>query len=252
MDTTEKLKSLSIYEFMIISLTLLAVYNIIAQKFWLAAIQILISVLTATILDFSINHFIYKRTYFPKSAVISGLFVGSILYNVSGIYFVIIASALAILSKHLIKINESHLFNPASLGIFIATILGASQLWWTAQPLLLVVVLGLIIAWKFKRFDSQPAFLATYFIVSAIILFFAGDISKIILKITDPFIYFFTFFMLVEPRTSPLTQKGRIIYGVIVALLASATLRAYPAQFILSALLTGNVIGKFIIDKYVR
>jgi len=246
MDLNKLLKNLGIHNFMILALTTLAIYNIVLGQYWSAIPRIMLSVLIAAVLDFLVNYYKTKQIFLPKSAIISSTFIGSILAPDAPFFLIALASALAIGIKHIAQFEKSHVFNPAATGIFIATILGASQLWWTAQPLLLVLALGMIIAWKFRRFDSQPAFLATYFIISAIILFFAGDISKIILKITDPFVYFFVFFMLVEPRTSPISRNGRIIYGVVVAVLASAFLYSYPAQFVLSALLAGNIFVKAI------
>src|SRR3989344_1580217 len=199
----------------------------------LALIPVLIAVLTATILDLLINYFKFKTIEFPYSAFISGLFIGGLLtQNLQWGSFVF-AGAIAVLSKHAIKVHGKHIFNPANFGILaVFLIFNAANSWWIASPLWLVIIFGIFISWRLKRFDLAISFLAAYYILHSfidrsIIVASMPMMSNMPMMMNNFYqsftnqgtILFFAMFMLIEPKTNPAARKQRIFYGILVAIM---------------------------------
>jgi len=187
-----------------------------------ALLPVAIAVLTTTLLDLFIEYFKSKTWMFPQSALISGLFIGGLLTQNLQWHVYMIAGAIAIISKHIIKINQKHIFNPANLGILLVSIIfGVSHTWWISSPKILVLIFGIFIIWRLKRFDLALSFLASYYIINSIILLFRGmGLSDVYYPIINGgVIYFFSMYMLIEPRTHPNQRKQRLAYGILVAVL---------------------------------
>ena len=190
-----------------------------------ALYPVLVVVTTTALLDMFIEHFKSKTWQIPQSALISGLFIGGLLTQDLNWYIYVLAGAIAILSKHLIRINQKHIFNPANLGILLVSILfSTSHTWWISSPLILALVFGIFIIWRLKRFDLALSFLVGYYLINSIVELIKGssfnDISYTI--INGGVIYFFAMYMLIEPRTNPSQRKQRIAYGILVAVLLFA------------------------------
>ena len=129
-----------------------------------ALLPVLIAVITTTLLDLLIEYFKFKSWSFPQSALISGLFIGGLLTQNLPWYIYVIAGAIAILSKHLIKLNQKHIFNPANFGVLLVSVIfGAAHTWWISSPLILVLVFGIFTLWRLKRIDLGFSFVAAYF-----------------------------------------------------------------------------------------
>ena len=220
-----------------------------------ALLPVLISIATTTLLDYLIESYKLKKsrmqnsilhsTFFPQSALISGLFVGGLLTQNLQWHIYILAGIIAILSKHLIKIQQKHIFNPANFGVLIVSILfGVSHTWWISSPLLLMLIFGIFIIWRMRRFDLTISFLVSYYFINSIIELLKGaqfsDISYTI--INGGIIYFFSMFMLIEPRTHPSARNQRIVYGVLVAVLFIIFRFYIPQHDLTLALAIGNVI----------
>lgn len=194
-------------------------------------IPVLISVLTTAILDFTISYFRFKTFEFPYSAFISGLFIGGLLAQNLAWYMYVSAGIIAILSKHIIKVHGKHIFNPANFGILaVFIVFNAPNSWWMSSPFYLVVLFGLFILWRQRRFDLAVSFLAAYYILHAFIpeptmmgrMPMMANMSIMMGSFYQSFIsqstiFFFAMFMLIEPKTHPAARKQRIFYGILVA-----------------------------------
>ena len=211
----------TVYHYVISFLAILSLVSVFFYGFGFnALIPVLIATITTTLLDFAINYFKYKNFEFPQSALISGLFIGGLLTQNLQWYVYVVAGAIAILSKHIIKFQQKHIFNPANLGILIASIIfGAAHTWWISSPLILVLAFGIFVVWRLGRFDLTISFLASYYLIILIIELSRGSsFNDIYLTIINGgVIYFFSMFMLIEPKTNP--SKNRIYYGILVAVL---------------------------------
>jgi len=226
-----------------------------------ALLPVTIAVITTTVLDLVIGYFNFKKSgmrvsgansltthEFPQSALISGLFIGGLLTQGLQWHVYVIAGAIAILSKHLIKISQKHIFNPANFGVLLVSVIfGASHTWWISSPLILVLIFGIFIIWRLRRLDLTISFLVSYYLINSIIELSQGaQFSEIYYTILNGgVIYFFSMFMLIEPKTNPAQKKQRIVYGALVAVLFIIFHFFIPQHDIVLALAIGNVFVPF-------
>lgn len=241
----------TIYQFMSAFLVILTLVSIFFYDFGiLALVPALISVLTTTILDLIINYYEFKTLEFPYSALISGLFIGGLLTQNLSWHVYVIAGIIAILSKHLIKVHGKHIFNPANFGVLaVFLIFNAQNTWWISSPLILILIFGIFILWRQRRFDLAVSFLAAYYILNAIIprpsmmghMPMVSDMPMMakmpmmmqnfyVLFVNQSTIFFLAMFMLIEPKTHPAARKQRIFYGILVAIMLIG-LEVYNPQF---------------------
>ena len=215
------LTKFTIYQYMGSFLVILVLVSAFFYDFGIRAlIPVLISVLTATILDLMINYFRFKSIEFPYSAFISGIFIGGLLTQSLPWYMYVAAGIIAIVSKHLIVVNHRHIFNPANFGILLMfLIFKAPNTWWISSPFYLVILFGLFILWRLKRFDLGLSFLLTYYLIHFYLLM--KDVSPLQhfsnMAAQGGTIFFFAMFMLLEPKTNPAARKQRIFYGILAA-----------------------------------
>jgi len=173
----------------------------------------------------------YGRWIFPKSGLITALGMGLLLRG-PGLYPFAFAGTVAILSKHLIKVNGKHIFNPNNFGIVSAFLLipgshpPVDQWGHAAWIAFLILNLGMFIIYRIRRFDVVISFAAAYFLFTGIHELATGySINSFwwwqtVHTVLQPAALVFTFFMITDPRTSPARRLGRIIYCVATAALA--------------------------------
>jgi hypothetical protein len=160
----------------------------------------------------------------PKSALISGLSL-CLLLRTSSPLLAAAAAAAAIGSKFLIRVRGKHVFNPTNFAIVIL-IATTGQAWvspsqWGSAPTFafLLACLGGIVVNRAARSDVSFAFLAVY----AAILFGRaarlGDPLSIPLRqLQSGSLLIFAFFMISDPKTTPNSRTGRLLFALLVAL----------------------------------
>jgi len=275
----QKFYRFDIYLTMIVVLTILAAINVQTFGIDKTVPQLVVAVVITVVVEALLDFWKMKKWQYSKSAIITGLFIGSILDPGQQLYVPAIAAIIAILSKTFLRAKMRHFFNPAMFSLFVlsllpATILGAfvSTGWWSSVNLYATIILGLFIAIKFRRLDLTVSFMLAFILINAftflwttcqqgpelcflqmlpITLYNAFSHSFLFLFSIAPLL-FFTFFMLVEPKTSPFTRRGRVIYGVVAAALFFAVGMILPQLVsqlgagidqIAVTLLIGNVIA---------
>lgn len=207
-------------------------------------LPVLIAVAAASLLDLIVEYFKSKTWMFPQSALISGMFIGGLLAQGLQWHIYALAGIIAVSSKHLIKIQQRHIFNPANFGVLIVSIaFGAAHTWWISSPLILVLIFGIFIIWHLRRFELALSFLLGYYLINSIIELLKGSSFNDILYtiFNGGIIYFFAMFMLIEPKTNPIARKQRIVYGVLVAVLLILFHAYIPKHDLPLALAVGNV-----------
>ena len=223
LDFKSAISKFTVYQYMTAFLAILTLVSVFFYNFGITSlIRVLIAVLTATVLDLLINHFRFKAWEVPYSALISGIFIGGLLAQNLSWHIYVIAGIIAVASKHLLAVNHRHIFNPANFGILLVfLILKAQNTWWISSPFYLVILFGLFILWRLKRFDLGLSFLLTYYLAHFYLLL--KDVSPLQhfsnLVAQGGTIFFFAMFMLIEPKTNPAARKQRIFYGILAALM---------------------------------
>lgn len=236
------MKRISLKTYMAGLLIILAIIGGFQQGFKDVAIQLVLTVAAAVILDLAINWVKIKKIIFPSSAFITGMIIALVLSPNSNLYIPVCASVAAISQKYIISYKGKHIFNPANLGLlFSIFVFNASAAWWGQSFWPLIILAGIFICYKMKRIQLPLIFIIVSVIANTL---FAG---VLLMDAITTINIFFIFIMLIEPITSPVTKKGLIIYPVLVAFFSSIFFRLIPQyDFSILALAAGNITVPFL------
>ena len=236
-------------------LSLIGLYNLMVHNIGisLTVVQLVVAVLTASLLDLLINYVRFKKVLLPKTGIISGLFIGTVL-DVNQVWYIpIVAAVLAILSKNIIRIKGRNIFNPASFGMVLTSLtFGVSLGWWAATFLPWILVMGILILYKIRGYQTIT-FLIFYYIFSILPAFSSGLAEAFfgtqVYGLINPFVLFFSFFMLTEPKTAPFGKKSKYVYGFLVAFFNYILIQFFPALSPILPLLVANVFVPILNQK---
>ncbi len=133
----------------------LQVLGQVAFEFQLSIAQILVALLTSAILEVGIAFRRQRVLMWPASALLTGNGVAFVLrvpgtehgdwWSMNGAWIFAATSAVALLSKYLIRVRGRHIFNPSNFGLVLCfLLLGAESadplaLWWGPLSPALVV-----------------------------------------------------------------------------------------------------------------
>ena len=243
----------------------LQVLGQVAFDFQLSIAQILISLAVAGILEVAIAFRSQRVLMWPASALLTGNGVAFVLrvpgtehgdwWSMNGWWIFAGTSAIALLSKYLIKIRGRHIFNPSNFGLVLCfLLLGAERadplaLWWGPLSPALVLAIGLIVAGGFL-------ILRRLYLVGIAVGFwlaFAAGIGVLAasghtmtaawhvgpiegaefwwLLVSSPEILVFLFFMITDPKTIPASRGARRVYAIGVGLLATLLIAPQTTEF---------------------
>ena len=161
-----------------------------------------------------------------KSAVPAALSL-SLLLRSHTVWVWVLAPLLAMGSKTILRVNGKHLFNPSAFAIS-ALLLTTNAVWvspgqWGTRLWLIALAgsMGGLILSRVARLDIAVAFLTAH----AALLFFRafrlGDPWAIPLhQLQSGGIMIFALFMLTDPRSTPDSRAGRIVFAAAVAAVA--------------------------------
>ena len=187
-----------------------------------------------------------------ESVYITGLIIVLImdpapLGDLSAAGAIVFASAWAMASKFIFSLRRRHVFNPAALGVALpALLLDHPATWWVSGQLWLmpvVVIGGLLIVRKLRRFDLVLAFAAANLIVTILTGNLSDAVQSLRFALFDSPFFFFASVMLTEPLTAPQSKFWRLAYGGLVGALAAPNV-AIAGYFFTPevALLAGNLL----------
>lgn len=181
--------------------------------------QLVVGVLTASLLDLGFLYWKHKKPVFPRSGIITGTFIGMGLSIGVGLEWVAACSIFAISLKHILKYKKRHIFNPANAGLlFGILLLPVTTGWWGLTILPAMIFFGLVMAWVMKKFAMVITYAAVFSIILGASYAMRGiDVVNVFFTLN----YFLMFFMLLDPLTSPVRQKGSILFGGIAAAVAA-------------------------------
>ena len=158
-----------------------------------------------------------------KSAMISALSL-SLLMRSHSFLPAVAAALIAISSKFLIRRNGKHVFNPTNFAI-VAMLLATDHVWvsagqWGSMAFFsfLIACAGALVVHRSARSDVTLAFL----------FFWSAILSARAIRLGDPFtiplhrlengaLLIFAFFMISDPKTTPDSRAGRILFAAMVA-----------------------------------
>jgi Na+-transporting NADH:ubiquinone oxidoreductase subunit NqrB len=220
-------------------------------------VQLLVAVAISVGVDVAISLGRGEPPSVPDGALISGMMVGLIIVPGAPLIGVIMASALAGGSKHILRVPQFHLFNPAALGLlFSLALFPAGQSWWGAfsdLPAAFLVVLllaGGFVAWRVNKLAAVLAFLGSYFTAFTLAALVFGGSSPVVAAVfRPPFLnaaLFFGLLMVTDPATSPNRFTDQLSYGAIVGIVSAGAFAAiHGLHYLFIGLLIGNAWAAF-------
>ena len=243
----------------------LQVLGQVAFGFRLSIAQILVSLVTAGVLEFAITFRRQHVIMWPASALLTGNGVAFVLrvpgtehgdwWSMKGWWIFAGTSAVALLSKYLIRVRGSHVFNPSNFGLVLCFLLLGAQradplaLWWgplspaLVLALVLIVVGGFLILRRLHLLEIAVGFWLAFaagigvLAASGHTMTAAWHVGPIEgrqfwwLLVTSPEILVFLFFMITDPKTTPTSSAGRRAYAVGVGLLATLLIAPQTTEF---------------------
>lgn len=190
-----------------------------------------------------------------RSALISGLSL-CLLVRTNRAELAIAAAVVVIASKFLIRVNGKHVFNPTNGGI-VAMLVLTNQVWvspgqWGAAAsfAFLMACAGSLVVNRAARSDVTYAFAAFYCALLFGRSLYLGEPLTIPLhRLESGALLLFTFFMISDPKTTPDSRAGRVLFAALVAFGAwYVQFRLFRTNGLLWALAAGSVLVP-IIDR---
>ena len=160
----------------------------------------------------------------PRSACISALSL-CLLLRTGRLWLAVAAAVLAIGGKFFLRVGGKHLWNPTNFGLVVTMTASHGQVWvspgqWGSAALFgfLVLCLGGLVVNRAARADVTWAFLAAYGSILLGRAWWLGQPPAIPLhQAASGAFLIFTFFMISDPKTTPDSRAGRILFAVLVA-----------------------------------
>ncbi|HET7473429.1 MAG TPA: hypothetical protein VFJ71_09910 [Candidatus Limnocylindrales bacterium] len=251
--------------------------------------QILAAILTCAIIEIALTFRTARAFVWPASAMLTGNGVALILrvvgtgaddhWTLDSWWLFATIAGLSLLSKYAIKYRGTHVFNPSNIGLVAAfVVLGVSRVepldfWWAPLHPGMVLAYAVILVGGalITRRLRLLALAATFWIAIAAglgILAASGhcmtanwafspvcgvDYWRVI--VTSPELMIFLFFMITDPKTTPPGQVGRVVFGLLVAIVSTLLMAPQVDEFGTKVgLLSGLVIvcaARPILDRLV-
>ena len=196
---------------LILYLVCVALFLAIKDKNFVFLFTTLVAVVSALAIEAFVLYLKTKTPQVTESAIITGLIVGYVISSDEAWWKIVLAAALAILSKHFIRFHKRHIFNPAAFGIFLSTILlGVSTQWKGTYLWYILIPFGIYFMHKIRKIEIVVG----YAIISLALFGAQAFFQKVSLwNIFGYFSYFYIFVMIIEPKTTPINSLGKYIFG---------------------------------------
>jgi len=204
------------------ALTLLLLYGIFALNFDITLLRA--ALLVATAIG---TQALFARmngvAFDPRSAAISGLSL-SLLLRSESMILLLAGAVIAVASKFVVRIHGKHVFNPTNIAI-VVLMLASKHVWvspgqWGNVAFFgfLIACIGGLVVNRAARSDVTYAFIVAW---SALVIgrsLWVGEPLTIpIHRIENGALLLFTFFMISDPKTTPDSRAGRILFAALVA-----------------------------------
>lgn len=211
--------------YQIASLSTLLLYGLGWLHFEVSPWQIAITIGAALLTQYAGTRFYDLPSFDPKSALISSLSL-CLLLRTNDLAVAALASFIAIGSKFFIRWKDKHVFNPTNLALVV--MIGSGLGWMSPGQWgqvawfgFLIACLGSLVVTRAARADVTLAFLTCYISLLVARALWLGDPLTIPLhQIESGALLIFAFFMISDPKTTPDSRTGRIIYALLVTLAA--------------------------------
>jgi hypothetical protein len=233
--------------------------------FNLSVAQVLVTVGACGVVELLATRLRHRSWRWPASGLLAGNAVAFILrtggtrhgdwWSLQGIQWFLLAAALALGSKYVLRVGGRHVFNPANFGLVLCLLLVGSPsvypqyLWWgpmgpSVAAAWTVIVLGA--AWVLRPLRLLPMALVFLVTMGVAVAVLAGSgqcfdavwrrdsvcgLNYWIGIALSPELAVFALFMISDPRTTPPSPRGRLLFGALTALVGAGLLSIQPTEY---------------------
>ena len=204
-------------------LSSLLIYGVGWLEFDIAWPQLIVSLGTALLVQYACTQIFGLPSFDPRSPLISGLSL-CLLLRTNMLFLTFFTAVVAIASKFILKHDGKHIFNPTNFGL-VAMIALTDRVWvspaqWGSKLYFafLIACAGGIVIYRAARSDVTYAFLLAYASILFGRAFWLGDPWAIPMKqLQSGALVLFAFYMISDPKTTPDSRAGRILFAALVA-----------------------------------
>jgi enediyne biosynthesis protein E5 len=208
--------------YQIAALSSLLIYGLGWLEFDIEWPQIVVSLGTGLLTQYACTRILRVPAFDARSPLISGLSL-CLLLRTNSLLLAFLTAVVTIVSKFVLKRGGKHIFNPTNFGI-VAMMLLTSQVWvspaqWGSKLYFafFIACAGGMVIYRAARSDVTYAFLLAYVGIFFGRAFWLGDPWVIPLKqLQSGSLLLFAFYMISDPRTTPDSRIGRILFATIV------------------------------------
>lgn len=195
--------------------------------------QLAASVLTWVVLDSLLLVYDKRLLLVPLSGLVPSL-AAFVLLDSPHVWPYAVLGAAAVLSKHFIRVDGRHVFNPLNFGLVVcllffadSTVFGPVRFGHSPWLFLWVASLGVLVAARSRRLDIALAYVSTFLLGAwARAWLSGGSFLTAASAATNIVFLMFAFHMMTDPKTVPESRSLRLVFGVFVGVL-DAVLRRY-------------------------
>ncbi len=218
--------------YQIVVLGVLLVYGITVLDFGIRWQNALAIIATAQAVQLAGTWYASLPRFDPLSPLITSLSL-TLLLRTDDAMLAAAAAGLAIGSKFVLRIRGKHIFNPANFAL-IAMMLVSDHAWvssgqWGSAAIgaLALACLGLLVLTRARRAETTVAFILVYgALIFARAVWLGDPLSIPLHQIQSGALLIFAFFMISDPKTTPNSASGRVLFATLVAGIA------YIIQFV--------------------
>ena len=199
-------------------------YGVVWLDFAVSGLQTVLILATVLLTQALCSRLWQLPAYEPDSALISGLSL-CLLLRTNALSLAMLTAVVTIVSKFVLRWRGKHIFNPTNFGL-VAMMLGTGQVWvspgqWGSAAFFafFMACCGGLVVYRAARSDVTYAFLGFHVALRLGRAWWLGDPLNIPLhQLQNGALVLFAFFMISDPKTTPDTRLGRILFAGLVAL----------------------------------
>jgi len=202
----------------------LLIYGLARLDFEISLPQVVVTMAGALLTQWACSRLWKLPRFEPRSALISGLSL-CLLLRTNSLALAGAAVVVTVASKFLLRWRAKHLFNPTNFGLVVMMLATDDRVWvspgqWgnVAFFAFLMACLGGLVVMRAARSDVTFAFAGCYLgLVFARSFWLEEPVAIPLHRLQSGALLLFTFFMISDPKTTPDSRLGRILFAALVA-----------------------------------
>ena len=210
--------------YQIVALSCLVLYSVLWFRFDTPLLRIAVTLGAALGTQYACTRIWRLPSFDPKSALISGLGL-CFLLRTNVLLLAAGTAAIAIGSKFVLRWRGKHIWNPPNFAL-VAMLVASDRVWvspgqWGSVAFFgfLVASLGGLVVNRAARGDVTYAFLASWAaVLFGRALWLGQPMTAPLHQIENGTVLIFAFHMISDPKTTPDSRAGRVLFAALVAL----------------------------------